>query len=59
MNAPDVAKHLKDIIGGLVIELATAKALIEQHEKASTEVKAQSERRGAEAQGAHESRTET
>lgn len=37
MNAPDIGKHLRDLAGGLLLELATAKARIEQLE---AEVKA-------------------
>lgn len=40
MSAPDISKHLKEIIGGLVLELATAKAVIEQQETALAEAKA-------------------
>lgn len=32
MEHPDVGKHVRDIAGGLLLELATAKARIEQLE---------------------------
>lgn len=41
---PDVGKHLRDLIGGIVMELATAKALIEAQEQALAEANA---RRGS------------
>lgn len=32
MTTPDVGKHLRDLSGGLILELAAAKARIEQLE---------------------------
>ena len=40
MDAPDIQKHLNAEIARLVMELATAKAVIEQLEKSLAEVKA-------------------
>lgn len=40
MDTPDISKHLRDMVGGLVLELATAKAVIEQQDKALAEAKA-------------------
>ena len=39
-SPPDIAKHVRDTMGGLVLELATAKAIIEALEKSLAEARA-------------------
>lgn len=41
MNTPDVQKHLSQVMGQLLLELATAKAVIEALEKSLAEAKAE------------------
>ena len=53
MDAPDIGKHLREMVGGLVIDLATAKAVIEQQAQALVAAKAGRETSDG-AQGADE-----
>jgi hypothetical protein len=38
--SPDIGKHLRDVIGGIVVENATQRAVIEHLEKSLAEAKA-------------------